>query len=150
MASRRWFVAGAAPLVALAVAAGCGSPSSPSSADSTTAASTSPSAGAIEIVIEVAPNVLNLQSAGQVVTIHTSLAYGSVVASSVSMNSVTISSSKADNQGQFVAKFQMEAIKSLPLKIDDYNTLRIEGRTTSGSSFWGSKAILVVSNTAGK
>jgi hypothetical protein len=94
--------------------------------------------------------MLNLQSAGQVVTIHTSLAYGSVVATSVSMNSVTISSSKADNQGQFVAKFQMEAIKSLPLKIDDYNTLRIEGRTTSGSSFWGSKAILVVSNTAGR
>ena len=150
MVSRPWSVVGAAPLVAFAVAAGCGSPSSPSSADSTTAASASLSAGAIEIAIEVAPNVLNLQSAGQVVTIHTSLAYGSVVATSVSMNSVTISSSKAGNQGQFVAKFQMEAIKGHPLKIGDYNTLRIEGRTTNGSSFWGSKAILVVNNTAGK
>ena len=94
--------------------------------------------------------MLNLQSEGQVVTIHTSLAYGSVVASSVSMNGVTISSSRADNQGPFVAKFLMEAIKNLPLQIGDDNTLRIEGQTTKGSSFWGSKAILVVNNTAGK
>ena len=94
--------------------------------------------------------MLNLQSEGQVVTIHTSLAYGSVVASSVTMNGVTISSSKADNQGQFVAKFVMEAIKGLPLKIGESNTLRIEGRTTTGASFWGSKAILVVNNAAGK
>ncbi|MFO7691819.1 MAG: hypothetical protein R6V57_01920 [Vicinamibacterales bacterium] len=144
------FVARAALLLLLPLAASCSSESSPTSASSDSPASSSPAAAVIEITIEVAPNVLNLQSEGQVVTIHTSLAYGSVVASSVTMNGVTISSSKADNQGQFVAKFVMEAIKDLPLKIGESNTLRIEGRTTTGASFWGSKAILVVNNTAGK
>ncbi len=144
------FVARAALFLVLPLAAGCSSPSSPTPVPSDSPASSSPAAASIEIVIEVAPNVLNLQSEGQVVTIHTSLAYGSVVTSSVSVNGVTISSSKADNQGQFVAKFVMEAIKNLPLKIGESNTFRIEGRTTTGSSFWGSKAILVVSNTAGK
>ena len=66
------------------------------------------------------------------------------------MNGVTITSSKADNQGQFVAKFVMEAIKGLPLKSASPTRSRIEGRTTTGASFWGSKAILVVNNTAGK
>jgi len=150
MTPARRLVARAALLLLLPLAAGCGSPSSPSSTPSDPAAASSPSAATIEITIEVAPNVLNLQSSGEVVTIHTSLAYGSVVASSVTMNGVTISSSKADNQGQFVAKFVMEAIKGLPLKIGESNTLRIEGRTTTGASFWGSKAILVVNNTAGK
>jgi hypothetical protein len=150
MTSRRRFIVPAAFLAALAVAAGCGSPASPTSANSTTAVSTLPAAPAIEITIDVAPNVLNIQSAGEVVTVHTSLAYGSVAASSVTMNGVTISGWKADNQGDFVAKFLMEAIKNLPLKIGDYNTLRIEGQTTKGSSFWGSQAILVVNNVSGK
>ena len=52
--------------------------------------------------------------------------------------------------GRFVARFVMEAIEELPLRIGEPNTLRIEGRTTTGSSFRGSKAILVVNNTAGK
>ena len=150
MTSRRRFIVPAAFLAALAVSTGCGAPASPTSADSTTAASTLPAASAIEITIDVAPNVLNIQSAGSVVTVHTNLAYGSVTASSVVMNGVTISSWKADNQGNFVAKFLMEAIKDLPLKIGDYNTLRIEGQTTKGSSFWGSQAILVVNNVSGK
>ena len=66
MASRRWFVVGGAPLVALAVAAGCGSPSSPSSRRF--------DHRGVDVVLgrrhrdrdEVAPNVLNLQSARQV------------------------------------------------------------------------------------
>jgi hypothetical protein len=142
------FIVPAALLAAFTVPAGCGSPASPTTDGSSAVVSSS--ATALEITIEVAPNVLNIQSESQVVTVHTSLSYGSVAASSVSINGVTISSSKADNQGQFVAKFEMDAIKSLPLKIGELNTLRIEGKTTSGSSFWGSKAILVVNNTAGK
>lgn len=65
----------------------------------------------ILIMIQVSPNVLNLQNNGQVVTIHTDIAYSDVVGSTVSLNDVTISSYKTDNQGFFVAKFLMDDIK---------------------------------------
>jgi len=101
---------------------------------------------AFEITIDVAPNVLNLQSNGQVVTIHTDIDYGVVQASTVYMNNVAISSWKSDLRGNFVAKFVMNEIKGLPLVIDDYNTLTLVGLTTSNESFWGSQDILVVEN----
>ena len=102
-----------------------------------------------EISIDVAPNVLNLGNNGQVVTVHTDIAYGEVQASTVYMNNVAISSWKSDLRGNFVAKFVMNEIKSLPLVIDDYNTLTLVGLTTSNESFWGSQDILVVDNGAG-
>jgi len=124
-------------LAALVVSAGCGSSATP----------TEPTdAPVMQITIEVAPNVLNIQSEGQVVTVHTNLAYSYVVASSVLLNGVKIDSWKADDRGNFVAKFAMSAIKNLPLNIGQLNTLRLDGTTTDGKAFWGSKAITVVSN----
>jgi hypothetical protein len=124
-------------LAALIASAGCDSASTP----------TEPTdAPVIQITIEVAPNVLNIQSEGQVVTVHTDLAYGYVVASSVLLNGVKIDSWKADDRGNFVAKFVMSAIKNLPLSLGQLNTLRIDGTATDGKSFWGSKGIMVVSN----
>jgi hypothetical protein len=105
---------------------------------------------AVEIAIEVAPNVLILQSQGEVVTIHTSLAYSAVAGSGVTLNGVAIAWWKADNRGQFVAKFEMSAIKNLPVRVGEYNTLRIDGTRTDGSRFWGEKAVLVVDNASGK
>ncbi len=100
---------------------------------------------AFEIVIDVAPRVLNIQSKGTVVTIHTEVAYSSVDAHSVSLNGVEISSWKADAQGNFVAKFPMGAIKNLPgLIIGDYNTLRLAGVTSLGEPFEGEAQILVI------
>jgi hypothetical protein len=116
-------------------AAACSSPASP----------TKP---AIEIDIDVAPNVLNIASQGEVVTVHTDLLYSSVAASSVSLNGVTISSWKADNQGEFVAKFLMTAVKDLPLKIDALNTITLRGTTTDETPFSGSQDILVVNNAS--
>ena len=98
----------------------------------------------IIISIQVSPNVLNLQNNGQVVTIHTNIAYSDVVASSVSLNDVTISSYKADNRGFFVAKFLMADIKGLPLDIDALNTLALEGSTKTDDLFFGSQDILVI------
>jgi len=98
-----------------------------------------------EITIDVAPNVLNLQSEGQVVTVHTDIDYGVVAFSTVTMNDVEISSWKADNRGNFVAKFLMEEIKTLDgLLIDDYNTLTLVGYTTNGDAFSGAQAIKVI------
>lgn len=133
----------------MALSAACGSSSTPvaptpaaTPSGSTTA--TAVVGNAVEITIQVSPNVLNLQNQGEVVTVHTSLPYSSVAGTTVTLNGVAIEWWKADNQGQFVAKFVMSAIKSLPLKIGEYNTLRIAGTKTDGTAFWGSASVLVI------
>jgi hypothetical protein len=65
------------------------------------------------VEIQVSPNVLNLANSGEVVTIHTDLPYTSVIGSSVTLNGVEISWWKSDAQGNFVAKFEINAIKAL-------------------------------------
>ncbi len=98
-----------------------------------------------EISIEVAPRTLNIDSDGQVVTVHTDIAYWEVDVSSVFLNGVLISSWKADNRGNFVAKFLMDEIKTLDgLVIDGYNTLTLLGATVDGTSFVGSQEIMVI------
>jgi len=105
------------------------------------------SMAAQEVVdIQVAPNVLNLQNKGQVVTIHTDIPYWTVLGSSVSLNGVEIDSWKADAQGYFVAKFVMSAIKNLPLNIGELNTLTLDGSKVDGETFTGTSEILVVNN----
>ncbi len=105
-----------------------------------------PFAGQAQTVIDiqVAPNVLNLQSQGQVVTIHTDLAFWTVTGSSVTLNGEEIESWKADNNGFFVAKFNMEAIKDLPLNVGEYNTLELKGEQTGGTQFIGVSEVLVI------
>ena len=98
----------------------------------------------VTIQIDVAPNVLNINNQGEVVTVHTDIAYGAVVGSTVYLNGVSIQSWKSDNRGNFVAKFNIEAIKDLPLDIGNYNTLELRGETTSGEMFCGAQEILVV------
>lgn len=106
---------------------------------------TASNACAFEIAIDVAPNVLNINSQSAVVTVHTDIAYSAVVGSSVYMNGVAIDWWKADNQGNFVAKFNSDEVKTLDgLIIGDYNDLTLSGYTTDGESFLGSQEILVV------
>jgi hypothetical protein len=100
---------------------------------------------AFETEIDVAPKVLNLQSSGEVVTVHTEIPYSDVAASSVLLNGIAISWWKIDNQGNFVAKFVMNEIKDLPLDINGYNTLTLLGVTTWGEAFVGQKDIKVIS-----
>jgi len=99
----------------------------------------------LEIAIDISPNVLNLQSQGTVVTVHTDIAYSSVDASSVFLNEIAIDWWKADDCGNFVAKFLMEDVKALEnLFIGDYNTFVIEGSTVNGESFEGEQDILII------
>lgn len=98
-----------------------------------------------EIAIEIAPNTLNLQSKGVIVTVHTDIAYGAVDVSTVYINGVPIDWWKADNQGNFVAKFLMDDIKLLDgLIIGGYNTLKIVGLTIDDEPFWGEQEIMVI------
>ncbi|WP_419660372.1 uncharacterized protein Dvar_07320 [Desulfosarcina variabilis str. Montpellier] len=101
---------------------------------------------AFDITIDVAPNVLNMQNNGQVVTVHTDIAYGVVQASTVYLNDIAINSWKSDLRGNFVAKFVMNQVKKLQLDIDEYNTLTLVGLATNGDTFAGSQDILVVDN----
>ena len=99
------------------------------------------------IEIQVAPKVLNLQNNGVVVTIHTDIPFSNVIVSTVSLNGIVIQSWKADSRGFFVAKFNLNEVKSLTdLVIEDYNTLTLVGESTNGG-FSGTENILVVSNT---
>ena len=102
------------------------------------------------IEIQVSPNVLNLQNNGVVVTIHTDIPYSAVIGSSVSLNGLEIESWKSDNQGFFVAKFDMDEVKDLDdLEIGGYNTLSLTGETGNGT-FTGSEDILVINNIPNK
>jgi len=105
---------------------------------------------ALDILIDVAPGVLNLQNNGQVVTVHTSLPYSQVTGASVTLNGLPISWWKADNRGYFVAKFNIDDVKNLPgLIVDEYNTLSLTGVNIDGEEFTGSAEILVI-NRSGK
>ena len=99
----------------------------------------------IETDIRIAPNVLNLQSEGTVVTVHTDISYWTVDVYSVYLNGIPIRSWKADNRGNFVAKFSMDEVKNLDgLLIDDYNTLQIVGLDNDGVAFSGAQEIMVI------
>jgi hypothetical protein len=103
------------------------------------------SAYSFESTIRIAPNVLNIQSEGSVVTVHTDVSYSAVDASTVYLNGIEISSWKADNRGNFVAKFLMDEVKALDnLNIGEYNTLVIEGYTKGGEYFVGVLDIVVI------
>ena len=76
--------------------------------------------GIIEIGISVAPNTLNIQSPGQVVTVHTSITYGSVDHENVYLNGIQINSWKADSRVYFVAKFLLSEVNALADTEDFY------------------------------
>ena len=99
----------------------------------------------LDIEIDISPNVLNIQSQGTVVTVHTDIAYSSVYAYSVYLNGILIQSWKADDCGNFVAKFSMDEVKALDgLAIGDYNTFAMSGLTTDGEPFGGEQDIRVI------
>ncbi len=105
----------------------------------------------LNVQIDIAPNVLNLMNQGQVVTVHTDLAYGIVDAWTISLNGVVIQTYKSDNQGNFVAKFDIEEIKDLPgLVIDQMNLMVFTGQTKTGVPFTGQSEILVVNKSSRK
>ena len=102
-----------------------------------------------ETTIRVAPNVLNIQSEGTVVTVHTDISFYTVDVSTVELNGIEISSWKADNRGNFVAKFLMDEVKALEnLEIGGYNTLTIKGYTHDDEFFVGVQDIIVIDVTA--
>ncbi len=103
-----------------------------------------------EIEIDISPNVLNIQSMGTVVTVHTDIAYSSVLAYSVLLDEVEIQSWKADNRGNFVAKFSMEEIEAIfdPEDCNEYYTFTLVGygfdEDDEPELFFGTQEILII------
>lgn len=106
---------------------------------------------ALEITIDVAPNVLNLQRTDdKCVTVHTNIPYDEVDCTSVTLEaeggSITPYLCKNDDSGNFVAKFSMAVVRELPLTPDEYNTFTLSGFKDDGEAFSGTQEIWVVDN----
>jgi hypothetical protein len=111
-----------------------------------------------DILIEVAPSTLNIRNLGEVVTIHTNIAYDSVKGDTVSVvlgdenNEIGISWWKADNQGEFVAKFEMsevqEAVETILGGKPGEITITLTGETTDeeATTFTGEQTITVINS----
>jgi len=95
--------------------------------------------------IRIAPETLNLNSYGTVVTVHTDVRYSDVDVYTVYLGGVAISSWKADNLGNFVAKFLMDDIKAITgLVLNDYNTFQFVGMTVGGIAICGEADVMVI------
>jgi len=105
----------------------------------------------IEIIIQVSPATLNIQNQGEVVTVHTDIAYSLVLGATVSLNNIPIAWWKSDNQGNFVAKFLIEEVKELVSKLNldlpQEITLTLSGITTYGENFIGAETITAIDVT---
>ena len=98
------------------------------------------------IQIQVSPNVLNIGSKGELVTVHTDLPYSTVVGASVFLNGVPISWWKSDDRGYFVAKFDIDKVKYEAGLVVGDNTVSLTGYTKDGVQFTGEQILKVVDN----
>ena len=62
--------------------------------------------------ILVSPSTLVMGSEGVWVTVHADIPYRIVDAATVTLNGVPVSATFADNQGELVAKFQIDSVKN--------------------------------------
>jgi hypothetical protein len=97
---------------------------------------------AFEISIDVAPSVVSLDSNGQVVTVHTDIAYSAVDAYTVALDGLAIQSWKSDHRGNFVAKFNLDDVKEM-VEVGTV-TLTLMGATKDGEPFSGVDTIRVI------
>lgn len=99
---------------------------------------------AFEAMIDVSPDVLNLQMQGQVVTIHSDVAFDAVDVSTVYMNGVPVATWKEEEQGYFVARFLIRDIRNLPLFINELNEFKLVGLTFQNDAFWAVQYVKVI------
>jgi hypothetical protein len=97
-----------------------------------------------EISVTVSPNVINIASQSEVVTVHTDIAYSAVTGASVTLNGIPIDFWKSDNRGYFVAKFDAVAVKGI-VEAGTTATLTLNGtRKLDGSEFSGSDSVRII------
>ena len=96
----------------------------------------------IVVPIQIAPNVVNLDSNGTWVTVHAEIPYAAVADADLTLNGVSVTFTKADDRGELVGKFAIDDVKAIlpPGTV----TLTLSGLTKTGDTFTGSDTIKVV------
>ena len=97
-----------------------------------------------EIGITVSPSTLYLESQGSWVTVHTDVAYGLVDTATLMLNGVPIAWTKVDNQGNLVAKFELDAVKDIDIVEPPSAMLTLSGTLIGGADFSGTDEVKVV------
>jgi len=103
----------------------------------------SQAASAGEIAIQVSPSTINLAYQGTRVTVHADIPYGAVLPDSVvTLNGIAATSTFADDCGDLVAKFDVDAVKRIiaPPSAD----LTLEGIDRTGERFSGTDTVRVI------
>ena len=95
----------------------------------------------MQIGIAISPRTLVLKSDGEWVTVHADIAFGEVDRNSLTLEGVAVSWTKADAQGNLVAKFLESDIKDKVAP--PQATLVFAGVTKAGERFEGSDTIQV-------
>jgi hypothetical protein len=95
----------------------------------------------VEVVIDVSPATLVLDSPGTWVTVHAEIALSEVDGTTVTLDGVTPDVVKADNRGELVAKFDRASIVAIVSPPEA--TLTLNGLTVSGVPFAGTDTITV-------
>lgn len=112
--------------------------------------SVSPALRAAESVpeggIAVSPSTLVMGSQGVWVTVHADIPYRIVDTASVTLNGVPVTATFADNQGELVAKFQIDAIKGTVSSPSA--EVELVASTLDGEEFIGTDTIRVITNAA--
>ncbi|MBA7556468.1 hypothetical protein ES705_49176 [subsurface metagenome] len=96
------------------------------------------------IEISIAPATLNLDKVDdKCVTVHADIDYDEVDCDTLTLNDISVDSTKADDRGDLVAKFDREAIAGLVVEGEDTLTLTLIGETNEEESFTGTDTIRV-------
>jgi hypothetical protein len=105
-------------------------------------AAAGPVKGEPGIAIAISPSTLSLGSDATCVTVHTNLPFGTVDAGSVALEGIAPYGVKADACGDFVAKFDIDAVKAIVAPPSA--TLTFTGSLNDGTPFAASDTIRVV------
>jgi len=96
---------------------------------------------ACEVVITVSPHTIVPASGGPWVTVHVDIPYSIVDTASLTLNGVAVAWTKADLQGNLVAKFESTAVREIVEA--PRTTLTLSGMTVEGMTFSGSDTVAV-------
>ncbi len=97
----------------------------------------------LTVPIQVSPGTLNLSSNGVWVTVHADIPYVVVAGSSVTLNGVPATFTKADDCGYLVAKFAIQTIKDVVSPGNDV-AMTLAGNRKDGVFFSGTDYIRVI------
>ncbi len=99
-------------------------------------------AGEGEVAIQVSPATIALRSAGHDLTVHVDLPFGVVDTASLTLDGLPATGAFADDCGDLVVKFDLDAVKQRVAPPSA--TLTLYGNEMNGTPFHGSDTVRVV------